>query len=60
MELAEEFTDVEINILTVIETKKKGWGIQEIEGHSLFIYSGIPMENRANAEVGCIISKLQR
>nr|CAH7747709.1 unnamed protein product [Callosobruchus chinensis] len=56
-ELVQEFEKMNLDILAITETKKKGKGIRELEGGHIMIYSGVPMENRAAEGVGFIIRK---
>lgn len=56
-ELIQEFEKEELDILGICETKKKGQGIQEMEGGHLLLYSGVTNEMRAKRGVGCIIRK---
>nr|CAH7716820.1 unnamed protein product [Callosobruchus chinensis] len=57
VELSGEFDKARLNILGIVETKKKGKGECILEGGHLMLYSGVPMEKRAEAGVGCIINK---
>lgn len=56
-ELIQEFEKAKLNILAIVETKKKGKGIIEMENGHILLYSGVELENRAKAGVGCIINK---
>ena len=53
--MIEEFKKEKLEILAVTETKKKGTGEITIENHTI-IYSGVDVNKRAEAGVGCVIS----
>ena len=56
-ELTEEFEKVNIDILGVTETKKKGKGEEVLEGGHILIYSGVDVKERAREGVGCIVKR---
>lgn len=56
-ELSDEFDKLDIDILTLTETKRKGNGEEILENGHLLIYSGVASEKRAAEGVGCIINK---
>lgn len=56
-EIMEEFEKLNLNILVIAETKKKGKGEIETEGGHTMLYSGVPQEQNAKAGVACIINK---
>lgn len=56
VELVEEFERAGLDVLGITETKKKGKGMEQLEGH-IHIYSGVEQRERARAGVGCIIRK---
>lgn len=55
-EVLEEFKNMNVDILVVTETKKKGNGTEEIGG-ALHIWSGVKKEQRAKAGVGILVKK---
>ena len=57
VELNEEFTAAKLDILAVVETKKKGQGELQLDRGNLLIYGGVPKEKRAEAGVGCLLKK---
>lgn len=56
-ELIEEFEEIDIDILGVTEIKMKGRGEKIIKNGHLLIYSGVEMNQRAKAGVGCIVKE---
>lgn len=50
-EIVEELKENNIEVCSVSETKKKGKGKYEIDKY-IFIYSGVPREQRAHSGVG--------
>lgn len=56
-ELEEEFEEIELEILAITETKKKGNGMFTTEKGNVFIYSGVETNKRAAAGIGCIINQ---
>lgn len=56
-ELSDEFDRLNLDILTVTETKKKGKGEKQLVNGHLLIYSGVAQDKRASEGVGCIINK---
>lgn len=57
IEIIEEFEKAKMHLLAITELKRKGQGIIETEGEHILIYSGVPISERAQAGVGCIINK---
>lgn len=55
VEICEEFDKAKLDVLTISETKKKGSGIEKLTRHHILIYSGVELEERAAAGVGCIL-----
>ena len=56
-ELLDEFEKLGLNILAITETKKKGrTSMEQRDGH-LLILSGVKVEERAQAGVGCLIER---
>lgn len=56
-ELCYEFNNLELDVLTLTETKKKGQRETILEEGHILILSGVPQEKRAAAGVGCLINK---
>lgn len=56
-ELVEELEKIDIDILGLTETKKKGRGEMELQGGHVLIYSGVEASQRAREGVGCIVNK---
>ncbi|CAH0558552.1 unnamed protein product [Brassicogethes aeneus] len=56
-ELEEEFEELGLDILVITETKKKGQGITKLHNNNILIFSGVKLNERAAARVGCIIYK---
>ncbi|CAH0561738.1 unnamed protein product [Brassicogethes aeneus] len=56
-ELEEEFEELGLDILAITETKKKGQGITKLYNNNILIFSGVKLNERAAAGVGCIIHK---
>lgn len=56
-ELSDEFDRLNLDILMLTETKKKGTGEEYLVNGHILLYSGVKPENRAAAGVGCIINK---
>jgi exonuclease III len=59
-ELIEECRKVKVDILEITETKKKGQGITEVGNEYYLIYSGVPINERAKAGVGCLVNETWR
>lgn len=55
-ELIQECKTEKLDILCITETKKKEKGVAHIGYKNLLICNGVPLEIRANADVGLIIS----
>lgn len=56
-ELEAEFESMELELLAITETKKKGEGSTTTKNGHLLIYSGVKNNMRAKAGVGCLINK---
>ncbi|XP_030763520.1 craniofacial development protein 2-like [Sitophilus oryzae] len=54
-ELIKEFENIDLDILAITETKKKGKQTVELQNGHIMILSGVQNEKRAQAGVGCII-----
>jgi hypothetical protein len=59
-ELIEECQKINVDILGITETKKKGQGSIEVGNGYYLIYSGVPTNERAKAGVGCLINEKWR
>jgi len=55
--LVGEIKKLNVKILGVTETKKKGQGIEKLQDGYLLYYSGVPKTQRAKAGVGCIMQE---
>lgn len=54
-ELEEEFEKIELEVLAITETKKKGQGMIKTEKGHVLIFSGVPKHKRAAMGVACLI-----
>lgn len=54
-ELIKEFENIDLDILAITETKKKGKQTVELQNGHIMILSGVQNEKRAQTGVGCII-----
>lgn len=57
VELQEEFEKTGLKILAITETKSKGKGIKKMSNGHIMIWSGVKVQERASAGVGCLIHK---
>jgi exonuclease III len=55
IELVGEIKKLNVKILGMTETKKKGQGIEKLQDRYVLYYSGVPKTQREKAGVGCII-----
>ncbi|KAK9702374.1 hypothetical protein QE152_g29991 [Popillia japonica] len=56
-ELVDEMEKVNMDVVGITETKKKGQGEINLKGGHRLIYSGVNHESRAREGVGCYIKK---
>lgn len=56
-ELEEEFGKIDLDLLGITETKKKGKGVLKMNSGIFLIYSGVKGDMRASCGVGCILKQ---